>query len=216
MKIIPIKSYKTRILGFMSVLVLLTLIFVITIAIIATRPNLVVKNGLGTYDAKHKVFYPNFDDLKVQELYNNQYPEGQEVGLRYSDIFKDADKSLLKYTFSGNGVGSSNFLKLKSTETTITLQRKVKNTFSRKKKDFNIKVNWKNVMFVRDGDKEITSLLKSRVEEQESFSDLKAAYNFRYSTLSKAEKETNSAIDFSNYYVGAISHGGGVQICFKK
>ena len=216
MKIVPKKLYQVIMIGIISFLSLLTLSLVIATATIAAKPNLVVKNELGEYDAKNRVFYPKFDDLKVQDLYNNQYPEGREVGLNYSDIFKDGDKSLLKYTFGSNELGTKNFLKLKSSETTITLHRKTKLTFSKKSKEFKIKVNWKNVMFVRDGDKEVASLLKSTVHKADSFNDLKTACNFRYGALSKEQKETNQKIEFSNYYVAAISHGGGYKSILKN
>lgn len=211
MRIIPKRVYRAIMIGLLPLLLALTLSLVVATAVVGLKPNLQVKNGLGTYDAKHKIFYPEFDDLKVQEIYKNKYTDGNELGLKYSDIFKDADKSLSKYSFGGEGLGSSNILKLKSTETKITLQRKIKRTFSKKKKDFTITVNWKNVMFVKDGEREVTSLLKSRLEKGDSFSDLERAYNFRYSTLSEIEKGANPKIEFSNYHVAAIKDGGGTN-----
>ena len=216
MRIIPKRVYRAIMIGLLPLLLALTLSLVVATAVVGLKPNLQVKNGLGTYDAKNKIFYPEFDDLKVQEIYKNKYTDGNELGLKYSDIFKDADKSLSKYSFGGEGLGSSNILKLKSTETKITLQRKIKRTFSKKKKDFTITVNWKNVMFVKDGEREVTSLLKSTLEKGDSFSDLERAYNFRYSTLSEVEKGANPKIEFSNYHVAAIKDGGGYKSILRN
>ena len=166
MRIIPKRVYRAIMIGLLPLLLALTLSLVVATAVVGLKPNLQVKNGLGTYDAKHKIFYPEFDDLKVQEIYKNKYTDGNELGLKYSDIFKDADKSLSKYSFGGEGLGSSNILKLKSTETKITLQRKIKRTFSKKKKDFTITVNWKNVMFVKDGGEGSYIFIKIKIRKR--------------------------------------------------
>ena len=57
MRIIPKRVYKAIMIGLLPLLLALTLSLVVATAVVGLKPNLQVKNGLGTYDAKHKIFY---------------------------------------------------------------------------------------------------------------------------------------------------------------
>lgn len=160
MRIVPRIIYKKLISALMTVMLVLTLALAIATVVVGVKPDLVVKEGLGTFDRKNKVYTPDFDDLDVKRIYEGDSNVGKSMGLQYSDIFKNADKSLTKFYFKSDNPKAKNFLPLDTSITRITLQHKTKNTFN-KKKDYTITINWRNLLFVKNEDlKDICAVKK--------------------------------------------------------
>ena len=177
MYIVPRKNYKRIISSVLASLLLLTLILVITTAVMGTRPVLGVKQGLGTYNAKDKVFTPNFDDLDVKRIYERVDNKGDKVGLYYRDIFINNSSALSKYEFPKDG-----FLPLERDEkdTYITLRRKQKRTFNKKGKDLTVRVDWKNLLFVRDQETDnLAAVKKASLIKRTDFNLLEDARKYR-------------------------------------
>ena len=192
-RIISRRRYESTMRIVIVLLVMLAAILALATAVEGLKPKLEVKKGFGTYDAKTKTYYPDFDDLTVQYLYRDKYPEGQKIGLKYSDIFKAHSKTLKKYEIRGEG--DSNRLALNSKITQFSVVQKYKRTFSKREKKTTININWKNLMFVKDGDKEVAALSKSKLKEDTAFNNIKRACNFRYEALTRAQKEATGGGD---------------------
>lgn len=201
MRIVPRIIYKKLISALMTVMLVLTLALVIATVVVGVKPDLVVKEGLGTFDRKNKVYTPDFDDIDVKRIYEGDSNVEKSMGLYYSDIFKNADKSLTKFYFKSDNPKAKNFLPLDTSITRITLQHKTKNTFN-KKKDYTITINWRNLLFVKNEDlKDICAVKKSRLKERPEFATLEEAYNARLER--RDDTSTEPPIDFSKYYLAA-------------
>lgn len=197
------KRFKKKIYIALLVLLIVTIVLGIVTIVIGRKPTLEVIQGRGTYNKKAQTFKPNFDDLDVQKLYEKKQDKGDKVGLYYSDIFKNRAISTFRYDLKGED--GKNFIPLDSSVTQITIRRKVRKSLNKKKTDINIKIDWSNLLFLRNqNNEELCAVRKDRNLQEAGFSLLESACKYR---LDKSNNIENRDKPLANYDVVAAESG---------
>lgn len=197
------KRFKKKIYIALLVLLIVTIVLGIVTIVIGIKPTLEVIQGRGTYNKKAQTFKPNFDDLDVQKLYEKKQDKNDKVGLYYSDIFKNRAISTFRYDLKGED--GKNFIPLDSSVTQITIRRKARKSLNKKKTDINIKIDWSNLLFLRNqNNEELCAVRKDRNLQETGFSLLEGAYKYR---LDRSNNIENRDKPLANYDVVAAESG---------
>ena len=134
MKIMPKRSAKRLISVVLTVLFFVAMALAIATTVFGIQSNIdVIDTKYGTLNKIKKTFTPNIDDIDINALKKNnkitEWSNGVELGMKYSQLFKNSEKSIKHYNFEAENPDGSDFFKLSENQKEIVLRYRHKQTF---------------------------------------------------------------------------------------
>ena len=170
MKIMPKRRAKRLISVVLTVLFFVATALAIATTVFGIQSNIdVIDTAYGKLDKTKRIFTPNIDDIDIRELKKlnkiSEWTYGSELGMKYSKLFKNSEKSIKRYNFEAENPDGSDFFKLSESQKEIVLRYKHKQTFRKpeyRKEKYT--VDWSNVLFGKDPDGNgLVSMRKDRL-----------------------------------------------------
>lgn len=190
MKIMPKRRAKRLISVVLTVLFFVATALAIATTVFGIQSNIdVIDTAYGKLDKTKRIFTPNIDDIDIRELKKlnkiSEWTYGSELGMKYSKLFKNSEKSIKRYNFEAENPDGSDFFKLSESQKEIVLRYKHKQTFRKpeyRKEKYT--VDWSNVLFGKDPDGNgLVSMRKDRLNRSYNWDTIKQAIDFRRQEL---------------------------------
>lgn len=190
MKIMPKRSAKRLISVVLTVLFFVAMALAIATTVFGIQSNIdVIDTKYGKLNKIKKTFTPNIDDIDINELKKNnkitEWSNGVELGMKYSQLFKNSEKSIKYYNFEAENPDGSDFFKLSENQKEIVLRYRHKQTFRKpayRKEKYT--VDWSNVLFGKDPDgNSVVSMRKDRLQRSYTWETINQAIDFRRQEL---------------------------------
>lgn len=190
MKIMPKRSAKRLISVVLTVLFFVAMALAIATTVFGIQSNIdVIDTKYGTLNKIKKTFTPNIDDIDINALKKNnkitEWSNGVELGMKYSQLFKNSEKSIKYYNFEAENPDGSDFFKLSENQKEIVLRYRHKQTFRKpayRKEKYT--VDWSNVLFGKDPDgNSVVSMRKYRLQRSYTWETINQAIDFRRQEL---------------------------------
>ncbi len=190
MKIMPKRSAKRLISVVLTVLFFVAMALAIATTVFGIQSNIdVIDTKYGKLNKIKKTFTPNIDDIDINSLKKNnkitEWSNGVELGMKYSQLFKNSEKSIKHYNFEAENPDGSDFFKLSENQKEIVLRYRHKQTFRKpayRKEKYT--VDWSNVLFGKDPDgNSVVSMRKDRLQRSYTWETINQAIDFRRQEL---------------------------------
>lgn len=190
MKIMPKRSAKRLISVVLTVLFFVAMALAIATTVFGIQSNIdVIDTKYGKLNKIKKTFTPNIDDIDINQLKKNnkitEWSNGVELGMKYSQLFKNSEKSIKHYNFEAENPDGSDFFKLSENQKEIVLRYRHKQTFRKpayRKEKYT--VDWSNVLFGKDPDgNSVVSMRKDRLQRSYTWETINQAIDFRRQEL---------------------------------
>ena len=138
MKIMPKRSAKRLISVVLTVLFFVAMALAIATTVFGIQSNIdVIDTKYGILNKIKKTFTPNIDDIDINQLKKNnkitEWSNGVELGMKYSQLFKNSEKSIKHYNFEAENPDGSDFFKLSENQIDIDTNRHLENQHTEKK-----------------------------------------------------------------------------------